>query len=243
VFVAAVAFVSNIDAVSDHLRSGDIAIWPKDARSLSVALGIFVFSFAGHPVLPAVYAAMREPERFEILLDRCFMALFAVHSAVALFGALPFAAGTDLVVTANLADSDGRDTESGQLFVAQTLLMLIVPGLFLELSPILSVMAEVTESTLCAVNGPILRRLWRTLLFLLSVAISYSAVDHLAVLMAVAGALCTTTVSIVCPAMFYFAIFRNYTSYFQRVALIAMAATAALCALFLLFNQIIFVAL
>jgi len=112
VFVAAVAFVSNIDAVSDHLRSGDIAIWPKDARSLSVALGIFVFSFAGHPVLPAVYAAMREPERFEILLDRCFMALFAVHSAVALFGALPFAAGTDLVVP-----------ESGQLFVAQTLLI------------------------------------------------------------------------------------------------------------------------
>jgi len=86
---------------------------------------------------------------------------------------------------------------------------------------------------------PILRRLYRTLLFLLSVAISYWK----KVLMAVAGALCTTTVSIVCPAMFYFAIFRNYTSYFQRVALIAMAATAALCALFLLFNQIIFVAL
>ena len=113
----------------------------------------------------------------------------------------------------------------------------LICGLYAKLSPTLSMMAEVPEMLLFGIEGPFIQRMFRTMLFLFCVAISYFAMDHLPVLMAVTGSVCTIT-AVICPVMFYFAIFRNYTSYLKRATLVVTAATAALCGVFLLFNQI-----
>ena len=111
IFVIAVCFVLNFDGVIDHIRSGDIAMYPENVESISMSIGIYLFSFTAHPVLPAVYAAMSQPDRFEVLLDRCFVALFVIFTTVSLWGYIPFAEDTEVIITGNLMwkheNSDG----------------------------------------------------------------------------------------------------------------------------------------
>jgi len=234
VFVVAVCFVLNMDSVIDRVQSGDVRVYPKDAQSLSMSTAIFLFSISGHSALPAVYAAMREPDRFEPLLDRCFVALFVIHSVFALFGSMPFAEGTDIVITHNL--SGGK--KGAQIFVVQILLMFLSFGLYFELSPICSLLAELPETIVFGITAPFLQRMVRTMMFLFCVAVSYLLLDHLPIIMAVAGASCTITASILCPAIFYFAVFRNHTTSLCRATLLVAAAAAVLCGCFLLFNFI-----
>lgn len=98
-------------------------------------------------------------------------------------------------------------------------------------------MAEMPETMVFEMRRPFLQRMFRTMLFLVCVAISYAALKELGLVMAITGSLCTVLVGIACPAMFYFAIFRNYTSYLERVTLIVIAALIVMCGVFLLFNQ------
>ena len=64
---------------------------------------------------------MAKPERFEVLLNRCFVCLFFIYSGMAIFGYVPFADDTDVVITKNLlavkADDDGSN--ASQLFISK----------------------------------------------------------------------------------------------------------------------------
>jgi len=245
IFVVAVCCVLNMDSVADHVQRGDIRIYPKDAQSLSVSMGIFLFSFSGHSALPAVYAAMREPDRFEALLDRCFVALFVIHSVFALSGSMPFGKDTDVVITHNLLwrhldgdDVDGGGKKGAQIFLVEILLMFLCCGLYFELSPICSSLAEFPEVIVFGITSPFLQRMLRTMMFLFCVAVSYLILNHLPVLMAMTGSLCSITAGIVCPALFCWAVFRNHSTYFKRATLLCAASVAALSGCFLLFNSI-----
>eukprot|EP00940_MAST-03C_sp_MAST-3C-sp2_P000525 g525.t1 len=72
-----------------------------------VCLGIYILSMAGHAALPGVYTQMREPEKFNTMLDWSFLAIFVVYAAVALAGYATFGSDAKVVVTDNLHDWPG----------------------------------------------------------------------------------------------------------------------------------------
>merc|ERR1712048_658606 len=82
------------------------------------------------------------------------------------------------------------------------------------------------------------QRMFRTILCIACCLFSYLIMDNLAALEAITGSICTMLTPVICPALFYFAIYRNYTSQNLRFLLILSVCVGVSFGLFLLFNDI-----
>eukprot|EP01083_Nonionella_stella_P117329 349498_1 len=239
VFATLLCFFLNLDAVRDNLTQGKIAIYPKDLESLSIAVGIFIMSLGGAPVLPSVYNSMKNPERFEVLLDRCFMGLFVIYCMMALAGYLQFGEDTQVVITSNLIqfNADGNGSRF-QLIICQIVLVFIVLGLYFAMSPLLAVFAEIPEMNMLKIKSKFKQRLFRTVLFGVCVGTAYVMMNDLAVLEAITGSMCTVITTVIAPTLFYYALYTDTLTKCLRVSLILSAFLGTLFGLCLLFNDV-----
>eukprot|EP01083_Nonionella_stella_P141818 437640_1 len=232
-----VCFVLNIDSVHDNISNHKLSMYPRNGvQSLSICCGIFILSFAGHPVLPGVYNAMRDPQRFEALLDKCFACLFVIYSVMALFGYLQFAQDTNVIITQNLMSIGGENT--AVKVVTQVVVTFIVCGLYFQISPLLSLLAEIPEMIVFKMTNTYVQCVFRTGLFVFCAGLSYLVMDQLAAVEAITGSVFTMITSVIAPAAFYFAIYTNYISSALRFMLILCALLGILFALLLLFNDL-----
>lgn len=181
---------------------------PQSFTALSVAIGIFFFSFAGHPCLPEVYFSMKEPKEFENVVKICFVVMFLVYCTMALCGYLQFGRETSVVITANLVNDSGSPSE---VMIGKVLIGFIVASCYFQVSPILAIVAGIPED-LYSIEKPLEKRVFRTFLFAAIVAASWFIREHLGTLVAVTGSVCTTVTSAIGPALFYYGLNKNKMS-------------------------------
>eukprot|EP01083_Nonionella_stella_P112645 331623_1 len=230
-----VCFVLSMDTVSDTLSSDQLSMYPNNGfYSLSACIGVFIFSFSGHPALPGIYNSMREPEKFETLLDRCFFMLFVLYSVMGVLGYMLFAQDIVVVITDNLMQMDGE-----KKLIAQILVMFIICGIYSQVSAFISLLAEVPETVLFNIKDKHKQRIFRSVLFVFCCLFAYLVMDRLAYVEAVSGSLWTMMTSVICPAAFYFALYRKDISSYMRMMLILCGMIGVVCAVVLLFNDIV----
>ena len=210
-------------------------VLPQSAPKFSVSVGIFILSYAGHACLPEIYVSMKEPKKFERVLDICFIIMFFTYSGMALFGYLQYGEGTAVIITQNLLNNE---TSTAQIIVAKTLIGLVIASCYFQVSPILSVVAAIPEDFI-GIETKWKKRIFRTLLFLVVIVGSWIIMEHLAVLEAVTGSLCTMITSVICPALFYYGLNRKTVSRQETILLFTYLIFGILIGIFLLYNDIV----
>jgi len=195
--VVLVAFFVNLDAVESNVARKEIEAVPSSPQSLCLSLGIYIMSFSGHPCLPSIYRAMKRPQSFERMLECCFLVMAAAYTLISVAGYFTFGGATNVVITANLLSQNG--------VLSKSLIVLVSAGCFFQTSPLVAVMAEIPENNVLRLRSDSASkvRAFRTALFVFISAASYLAIDHLPLIEAMTGSLCTMIVSVICPALFY----------------------------------------
>ena len=211
---------------------------PISPTHFSVSVGIFILSYAGHACLPEIYTSMEQPEKFEKVLDICFIIMFFTYSGMALFGYLQYGRATAVIITQNLVSNE---TSTVQIVVAKTLIGLVIASCYFQVSPILSVVAAIPEDFI-GIEKPMRKRMFRTALFIVVIVGSWAVMTHLAVLEAVTGSLCTMITSVICPSLFYFGLNRKSVTWKETVLLFTYLIAGVLIGIFLLYNDILAVA-
>ncbi|KAM7255220.1 hypothetical protein ACFE04_020461 [Oxalis oulophora] len=79
--VVCLLWVGVVDNVGFHL--GGKAL---DLSNISVSVGIYAFSFAGHSVFPNIYSSMKEPSQFHLVLILSFLFCGVLYVGVAIIG-------------------------------------------------------------------------------------------------------------------------------------------------------------
>ena len=237
VIVIIVCFILNIDTIRDNVENHNIHYYPRDSGSICVTVGIYVLSFAGHPALPAIYSSMREPAKFEKVLNRSFLVLFCIYCMMGLGGYLLYADNTNVIITNNLIIGTGYDVIMAKVFNS-----LVVLGLYFQIPPVLALIAEIPEMNVFRIGKQrrdrVMQRIFRSILLVVCAFIAYEIINYLAVLEAITGSTATMITSVICPSLFYFAIYRNYTNANKRIVLVMTALFGLFCGIFLLFNDI-----
>jgi len=154
---------------------------------------------------------------------------------MALFGYLQFGKATAVIITANLVN--GESVNEVQLIIAKTLIGLVIASCYFQVSPILSVVANIPEDFM-KIESAMKKRVFRTILFGGIVLMSYVVIQHLAVLEAVTGSLCTMITSVICPSLFYFGLNRKTISWTETTVLFAYFICGVILGIFLLYNDI-----
>lgn len=221
--------------LSQQVKEQEYDKYPQSLPGISVAIGIFFFSLAGHPSLPEVYLSMREPKKFERVLEICFVIMVFTYTAMALFGYLQFGRETSVVITENLVNNSSN---AGQVMIGKILTAFIVASCYFQVSPFLSVSANVLED-LCAFEAPITKRVFRTVMFCSIAVVSWFVRDDLGTLIAVVGSVCTTITSAICPALFYFGLNKNMMGRGEITFLIFFLFVGLSIGLFTFYNDIV----
>lgn len=210
---------------------------PASPNTFSISMGIFILSYAGHACLPAIYNSMREPQKFEMVLDICFIIMFITYSTFALFGYLQYGGSTSVIITDNI-NGNNEQMSIGRWLTSKVLITLVVLSIYFQISPILSVVAEIPE-LLLNIHSVRQQRIFRTGLFLCMCMVSYVIIEHLAILEAVTGSLCTMITSVICPTLFYFALNRKNISWVQIGIIMVYIVAGVMFGFYLLYNDVI----
>ena len=221
IFTAIVVFITffyNLDNVKYNINNNnEIKIFPTSIQSFCISIGIYIMSFSGHPCLPGIYRAMKNPKKFEKMLDCCFIIMCICYILISIFGYLTFGKNTNIIITGNLLNQN--------IYLSKTLIILVIAGCYFQVSPLIAVMAEIPENNLFKLNqktnsSKFKIRIFRTILFLFICFASYICMDKLALLEAITGSLCTMIVSVICPALFYHKLFLSKKSKLKKKIII-----------------------
>lgn len=104
--VVAVAALEGTHESNSGNKNNSHKPWSKEElihwKNLPVSMGIYVLSLAGHPSLPSLRNSMKNPSKFESMLDGSFIIMLVVYIAMAVFGYLSFGDASAVLVTENL---------------------------------------------------------------------------------------------------------------------------------------------
>ena len=162
---------------------------------------------------------MRNPEKFEKMLNWSFLVMLISYICIGLFGYFQFGSKTVVIITGNI---NAFATQENRLFITiidKMLIVLVILGCYFQVSPILSVFAEIPETWLHLHETTLTPeyekkrvfklRLFRTFVFLLVTLLSYGCVNILPFVEAITGSVCTMITSVIAPALFYYLLFQT----------------------------------
>merc|ERR1739838_989288 len=85
-------------------RNPDVKFFEPD---ISVGVGIFLLSLAGHACLPSCYANMKNPDHFDRILDICFVIMFLLFACLGVGGYVVYGPQVDVVINHSMATYPG----------------------------------------------------------------------------------------------------------------------------------------
>eukprot|EP01084_Bolivina_argentea_P167070 290025_1 len=184
--------------------------YPQSVSSFFISIGIFIFSFGSHATFPAIKFPMREPHKFEKILDISFLIMFFIYSMAGIFGALIYGSDTDIIITSNLINEDS----TARSVVAKIVVGIIILGLCAEASMIFLVLTEIPEAYV-NMNSKFKAKtkIFRTFGFSCLVAISWFLPPYLDILIGFVGLVTTMLTSIICPILFYYGLKKHYVKH------------------------------
>ncbi|KAL3309285.1 hypothetical protein Ciccas_012170 [Cichlidogyrus casuarinus] len=211
-FLAIVLILVYTAMSASHSKISWSNLPPPNAQTVPVAIGIIVFSYCAHPVLPGIEGSMKRPESYNLMINVSFCMAAVAKIVVGLLPAMLFGADTKQVVVDNM-------TANPRLALA--LNFVVALNVFFSMPLILYVIGEQLDAALL----PQMRQEWfdprkggklypAWLLFnrivLLSMALLVAiGVPHFALIMGLVGSITGSCLCFIMPAYFHLKL--NYT--------------------------------
>eukprot|EP00850_Spirogloea_muscicola_P001561 SM000006S19326 [mRNA] locus=s6:2563:5686:- [translate_table: standard] len=215
-----------------------------DLPNLPISAGIFIISLSGHAGLPSLRRSMKQPEKFERCINVSFAAMLFLYAVMGGFAYLYFGDGTQVLVTANLNASSSVTGVTllrlgpVRLTVNTALTLLTALSVFTTIPTLVYVIGEllleladashIHQSTSSSAHATELAL--RTAVIMTAYAIATAAYEYLGNVESIVGGLCSVTVSLLLPALFYLRLYSSRTSPLQRLLLAMLVGMGAIAA-------------
>ncbi|CAA6665190.1 unnamed protein product [Spirodela intermedia] len=194
VLLACVLWLGAVDGVGFHER-GALFRW----SGVPTAASLFVFCYSGHAVFPTLYTSMKERLKFSKVLLISFFLCTLSYGSMAVSGYLMYGSGAKSQITLNLP----AQKLSSKLAIYTT-----VVNPLTKYALMLSPVAAAIEDHFQASRSRSVSVLIRTLL-VLSTALAALTLPFFGYLIALTGAILSTTASVLLPCMCYLKIFKD----------------------------------
>ncbi|KAF5471642.1 hypothetical protein F2P56_008418 [Juglans regia] len=192
-----------------------------DLANISVSIGIFGYSFSGHPVFPNIYTSMKEPSQFPSVLIASFVFCFFMYIGVAICGFLMFGDSVKSQFTLNMPREYVASNVAIWTVVANPLTKYA-----LTLTPISLSLEELLPSAQLRSFSVVL--LVRTILVFSTLVVALT-LPFFASVMALMGSLLTMLVTFIFPCACYLRILKGKLTKLQIANSIIILSVALVC--------------
>ncbi|KAG6640081.1 hypothetical protein CIPAW_10G146900 [Carya illinoinensis] len=172
-----------------------------DLANISVSIGIFSYSFSGHPVFPNIYTSMKESSHFRSVLIASFVFCFFMYIGVAICGFLMFGDSVKSQFTLNMP----REYVASNIAI-WTVVANPLTKYALTLTPISLSLEELLPSAQLRSFSVVL--LVRTILVFSTLVVALT-VPYFASVMALMGSLLTMLITFIFPCACYLRILKG----------------------------------
>ncbi len=164
-------------------------------NQMSISLGIYITSFSGHGCLPAIYRSMKNKNNYNMAIYISFSIMLIIYILCSLLGYLIYGEDVDIIITKNiLIYPDG--------IISIILIWLVILKCYFSEPCYIFIMSDIIESKFY-INKNAVKRILRSIIFIIIVITSYFAHEHLAFIEAITGSMCSIPISIIIPSMIY----------------------------------------
>nr|XP_023913895.1 amino acid transporter AVT1D-like [Quercus suber] len=193
-----------------------------DLTNLSVTIGIFGFSYAGHSVFPNIYSSMREPSRFPSVLIVSFIFCFIMCTGVAICGFLMFGNSIESQFTLNMPSE-----YVASKIAVWTMVVNPLTKYALTLTPITMSIEELLPQAQLRSYSVVL--LIRTILVFSTLAVALT-VPFFAIVMALIGSLLAMLIALIFPCACYLKLLRGKLTKLKIASCILVISVGLVCA-------------
>ena len=195
-------------------------------ETFPLTFGLAAFVYAGHAVFPSIYSSMKEPERYEEMLNTAYSIVGVVCLAIGFAGYSLYGDASEQEITLNLP--------TGLLATLATSLIVVNPctKFALTLDPVAkffeSKLQKVATSTDATIT-PTARKAVRTSLGLLCLYLATS-VPNFAYVMSLIGSFLTMIVSVIFPSCCYLKLYDGRLEDSEKAMNGVVIVIGAMCA-------------
>ncbi|XP_050242546.1 amino acid transporter AVT1D [Quercus robur] len=193
-----------------------------DLTNLSVTIGIFGFSYAGHSVFPNIYSSMKEPSRFPSVLIVSFIFCFIMCTGVAICGFLMFGDSIESQFTLNMPSE-----YLASKIAVWTMVVNPLTKYALTLTPITMSIEELLPQAQLRSYSVVL--LIRTILVFSTLAVALT-VPFFAIVMALIGSLLAMLIALIFPCACYLKLLRGKLTKLKIASCILVISVGLVCA-------------
>ncbi|KAK9985247.1 hypothetical protein SO802_030198 [Lithocarpus litseifolius] len=193
-----------------------------DLTNLSVTIGIFGFSYAGHSVFPNIYSSMKEPSRFPSVLIVSFIFCFIMCTGIATCGFLMFGDSIESQFTLNMPSE-----YVASKIAVWTMVVNPLTKYALTLTPITMSIEELLPQTQLRSYSVVL--LIRTILVFSTLAMALT-VPFFAIVMALIGSLLAMLIALIFPCACYLKLLRGKLTKLKIASCILVITVGLICA-------------
>jgi len=195
----------------------------KSWANIPLCFGLISFGFAGHAVFPNIYASMKKPQQYNVMLDTTYTFVMLAYGLMAVVGYIQYGDDTEQQVTLNLPDGT----------IARIATALIVVNPITKFSLTLNPIALGIEE-LVVIERKYLRVLFRVAVrsFLVGSSLVVAmVVPYFALVVSFIGAFMSMAVSAVFPSMCYMKLFQGRLRWYETVWNIIIIVVGIFCAI------------
>jgi len=199
--------------------------------NISLSMGIFVVSFAGHASLPQVYREMKKPEEFEHVLDICFSIMFLVYAGSGIIGYLIYGYTVDIIISTNLVE------QPGGVLASVTAGFLIAQN-YLTINPLMSVLCDSPEIIMGIEEDRFKQRAFRTVIFVMAAYLAYMLIHLLPFLEGLTSAISIMITTFILPSTLFGVLYKDSSSTASKATSIFLSVFGVVMMVFLSYGAI-----
>lgn len=240
VVVTAFALDPTREAVHDPSSSVHKAVnWAH----LPIATGILIVSLSGHAGLPSLRRSMKNPQNFKFCLNLAFLAMFLLYATMAGFSYFYFGQATQVLVTENLNKASGVTgfvllrLGCFSITINEVITVLVALSAYSTIPALIYVAAELIVDIISHPSSSHHRHpgfvdlLARTIILTLAYIVSYLAYHVLGSVESIVGGVCSVSVSLLLPAVFYYKLHEQEMSFVKKSCVLGICALGIICLL------------
>ncbi|PKA53922.1 Lysine histidine transporter 1 [Apostasia shenzhenica] len=191
--LAIIVWVGASDDIGFH-ENRQVINW----NGFPTSLGIFIFSYACHSVIPIVYSSMNDTSKYSMVLITAFGVSTILNVSLGVIGYMMFGVGTKSMVTLNLPSN---------YFNSKIVIWIVIVFPLVKYALLLMPVINALEEKL-TITGRFKSILLRTTL-VISTAIIAMAVPFFEYIITLTGSLLSCVAAIIVPCICYLKIFKS----------------------------------
>ncbi|KAG0563240.1 hypothetical protein KC19_8G014900 [Ceratodon purpureus] len=206
---------------------------------LPIAAGILVVSLSGHAGLPSMRRSMKNPQNFEHCLNVAFFSMFLLYATMGSISYFYFGGATQVLVTANLNEASGVTgfvlLRLGKLRITinEVVTVLVAMSAYSTIPALTYVIAELIVDMISrsatSHHPGIADLITRTVVLALAYMVAILAYNVLGSVESIVGGVCSVSVSLLLPSLFYYKLHKEEMSATKKAAVVGMCVFGVVC--------------